>query len=60
MWTLPLEYMQIRVYENRHSDTGTRTHVNVTAALGFFEEHCPNNNKKNKMSSNIRSLPDPK
>jgi len=30
---LPLEYMQICVYDNRHSDTRTGTRVNVNAAL---------------------------
>jgi len=29
----PLEYMQIHVYYNPHTDTGTRTRVNVNAAL---------------------------
>jgi len=31
MWTAPLEYVQIHVYYNRHTDTGTRIRVNVNA-----------------------------
>jgi len=33
-----LEYVQICVYYNLDTDTGTRTGVNVNAPLGFFEE----------------------
>ena len=33
MWMAPLEYVQIHVYYNLHTDTGTRTRVNVNAAL---------------------------
>ena len=31
MWTAALEYMQIHVYYNPHTDTGTRIRVNVNA-----------------------------
>ena len=27
--------------------------------MELFEERCPNNNKKNKMSSDVGSVPDP-
>jgi len=33
MWTAPFEYVQIHVYYNPHTDTGTRTRVNVNAPL---------------------------
>jgi len=36
---LPLEYMQIRVYYNRHTDTHTGTRVNVNAALHPFDKY---------------------
>ena len=35
--------MQIRVYYNPHTDTGTRTRVNVNAPLDYFDEPGPNN-----------------
>ena len=41
------------------ASTAASTIVSVKQLLGFFEVRCCNNNKNNKMSSDMGSVPDP-